>query len=130
MNAGESAVLLRGWEVTSDGESVVARLLGVDAVFEPLGNKEGNWHNADPVGSGEPIGSPTSLVSFTTDKRTTVDILLGSQGVERPTGDPGASLVRIDLYPQEHVLLDGRCWYRLPDRTARAGLWRRKPGRQ
>ena len=118
-------VLLRGWAAAHDAGAVVRELLGPAEQVRSAAAARGSWQVGERLGPDHPVSRPESLTVLWAATPDAVDVLLGSQGCERPPDRDGVGVVRVPVTPEEQVVLDGRCWYRPVGLGIRATLWRR-----
>lgn len=115
---------VRGWACSSSPGHLIEALLGNAAWSRRTTCEAGKWCVKDPVQSQDPFGPIRSVLVFETESGSELEIVPGSMGLGPPPDDAGHAIVRPAIEPPETLLLDARCWYRLPEgANARCSLW-------
>jgi hypothetical protein len=117
-----SALLIAGWATVRAAE--LAEHLAGRQDAGPARLPEGQWGVADPVGPDDPIGRPQRMVVVRARPGTepVVEFVPGSQGEQDP---PPADVepMRSRLSGDVVLVLDARCWLRVPAGTADVTVW-------
>lgn len=116
---------IHGWTTTASPRTTVQSLLGPATMSKEVPSAVGVWRVGDALAPEHPIGPIRSIVLFeATDDRAEVEIIPGSQGLERPPEEPGHAVIRSKIVPLRTLMLDARCWYRILDATGlKCTIW-------
>ena len=118
------AMRVRGWACSGSHEGLARALLGPTASRREALWNPGAWRVEDPLPPHDPVGPIRSVIVFETSGRADVEIAPGSQGLDHPPEAAGHAIVRPDVTPEQSLLLDARCWYRVLEGTElRCVLW-------
>ena len=115
-------LLLRGWTVSA------APAVDISAVLSPPTHREAvpvpsdEWQVLHPIDPTDPVGYPGRMVGVRLESGGVVEFGPGSQGATDPP-PPSVSPIRLDLDPASALVLDARCWFRVPVRAAEAVVW-------
>jgi hypothetical protein len=127
----ELAVRIRGWVICEAPEVIVCKLLGPASQQSMLALAPDCWNVEDPILPEEPVGPVRSLVTFESDEPLEVNIVPGSYGRPCPPEEMGHELIRPTVSHKHALVLDGRCWYRVPPAPRLSmSLWVHQPIRR
>ncbi|HET7232105.1 MAG TPA: hypothetical protein VFJ16_19015 [Longimicrobium sp.] len=108
-----TALRIQGWTLTGDPAAAVAEVLGAataEAVEPPA-----TWAVEDSIAPDDPIGAIRSLVVVAAEAPCRAELVPGSQGNPPPPPGAARAVRTVEVGPGSSLVMDGRCWYRVPD---------------
>ena len=122
------ALQMQGWSLCDMSDAAITELLGASARRIELTLVPGVWRVEDALGQTQPIGPIGSLIRFESTEQSEIHVIPGSQGQEAPPGEVGHALTRQTVEPGRSLIIDARCWFRVPScQGLSAQMWVLQP---